>query len=95
MGDTTGAIKVPHRSQFEPNVVKQQLGITVSSWYGFVARMKALVDCPVYLDSVEGLLRRVLTYPALIHRDAARIADASSGSRLGAAAGCKPGSGRS
>src|SRR3970282_1885009 len=52
------------RSQFDASVVKRQLGITVSSWDGFVARMKALVDCPVDPDSVEGLLGRVLTYPA-------------------------------
>ena len=63
LGDNRGAIKVPHRSQFDPNMVKRQLGITVSSWDGFVARMKALVDRPVDPDSVEGLLRRVLTYP--------------------------------
>ena len=44
LGDTSGAIKVPHRSQFDPSVVKRQLGITVSSWDGFVARMKALVE---------------------------------------------------
>lgn len=62
LGNATGAIKVPHRSQFDPEVVKRQLGITVSSWDGFVARMKALVDRPVDPDSVEGLLRRVLTY---------------------------------
>ena len=37
--------------------------ITVSAWDGFVARMKALAECPVDPDSVEGLLRRVLTYP--------------------------------
>jgi len=47
LGNATGAIKVPHRSQFDPDVVKRQLGITVSSWDGFVARMKALVDRPV------------------------------------------------
>ena len=64
LGDSSGAVKVPHRSQFDANVVKRQLGITVSSWDGFVARMKALVDRPVDPDSVEGLLRRVLTYPA-------------------------------
>nr|WP_239504913.1 DUF932 domain-containing protein [Stenotrophomonas maltophilia] len=62
LGNASGAIKVPHRSQFDPEVVKRQLGITVSSWDGFVARMKALVDRPVDPDSVEGLLRRVLTY---------------------------------
>ncbi|KAF1691565.1 hypothetical protein CSC62_15790 [Pseudoxanthomonas jiangsuensis] len=64
LGNATGAIKVPHRSQFDPDVVKRQLGITVSSWDGFVARMKALVERPVDPDSVEGLLRRVLTYAA-------------------------------
>jgi phage/plasmid-like protein (TIGR03299 family) len=64
LGSSTDAIKVPHRSQFDAALVKRQLGITVSSWDGFVARMKALVDRPVDPDSVDGLLRRVLTYPA-------------------------------
>ena len=62
LGQSSSAIKVPHRSAFDPEVVKRQLGITVSSWDGFVARMKALVDRPVDPDSVDGLLRRVLTY---------------------------------
>ena len=64
LGNANGSIKVPHRSQFDPDAVKRQLGITVSSWDGFVARMKALVDRPVDPDTVEGLLRRVLTYAA-------------------------------
>ena len=64
LGNTSSAIKVPHRSQFDPEAVKRQLGITVSSWDGFVARMKALVERPVDPDTVEGLLRRVLTYAA-------------------------------
>jgi phage/plasmid-like protein (TIGR03299 family) len=64
LGNANGAIKVPHRSKFDPEAVKRQLGITVSSWDGFVARMKALVDRPVDPDSVEGVLRRVLTYAA-------------------------------
>ncbi|MBS7457899.1 DUF932 domain-containing protein [Coralloluteibacterium stylophorae] len=63
LGDNRGAIKVPHRSQFDPSVVKRQLGLTVSTWDAFVARMKALVEHPVDPDSVDGLLRRVLTYP--------------------------------
>jgi phage/plasmid-like protein (TIGR03299 family) len=62
LGDASGAIKVSHRSQFDPDVVKRQLGITVSAWDGFVARMKALCERPVDPDSAEGLLRRVLTY---------------------------------
>lgn len=64
LGNASSAIKVPHRSQFDPDAVKRQLGITVSSWDGFVARMKALVERPVDPDTVEGLLRRVLTYAA-------------------------------
>lgn len=62
LGNASSAIKVPHRSQFDPDAVKRQLGITVSAWDGFVARMKALVERPVDPDSVEALLRRVLTY---------------------------------
>ena len=68
VGDRQGAIKVPHRSQFDPEAIKRQLGITVASWDGFVHRMRALVATPVDPDSVEGLLRRVLTYPSQLGR---------------------------
>lgn len=68
VGDRHGAIKVPHRSQFDPEAIKRQLGITVASWDGFVNRMKALVATPVDPDSVVGLLRRVLTYPSQLGR---------------------------
>ena len=63
LGDNRGAVKVPHRSEFNAEAVKQQLGITVAPWARFVAQMKDLVACPVDPDSVEGLLRRVLVYP--------------------------------
>lgn len=62
VGQRDGAIKVPHRSQFKPEDIKRQLGITVEVWDGFVDRMKALCDRPVDPDSVDGLLRRVLVY---------------------------------
>lgn len=63
LGDSTGAVKVPHRSQFEAQAVKRQLGIAISSWDGFMARMKALSECPVNDTAAETFLRRVLTYP--------------------------------
>jgi len=63
LGDNRGAVKVPHRSEFNAEAVKQQLGITVAPWNRFVAKMKDLVACPVDPDSVDGLLRRMLTYP--------------------------------
>lgn len=63
LGDSAGAVKVAHRSQFDPQAVKRQLGIAVSSWDGFMARMKALADCKIKDDAVEAFLKRVLTYP--------------------------------
>ena len=62
LGDNRGAVKVPHRSEFNADAVKQQLGITVAPWNRFVTKLKDLVACPVDPDSVEGLLRRVLVY---------------------------------
>ena len=66
LGDNRGAVKVPHRSEFNADAVKQQLGITVAPWNRFVAKMKDLVACPVDPDSVDGLLRRVLVYPGQV-----------------------------
>ena len=63
LGDNRGAVKVPHRSEFNPDAVKQQRGITVAPWNRFVSKMKDMVACPVDPDSVDGLLRRVLVYP--------------------------------
>lgn len=64
LGDGTGAVKVPHRSQFDAQAVKRQLGIAVSSWDAFMVRMKALSDRKVSDDAAETFFRRVLTYPA-------------------------------
>ncbi|WP_144143779.1 DUF932 domain-containing protein [Paraburkholderia sp. BCC1884] len=63
LGDLAGAVKVPHRSQFDAQAVKRQLGIAISSWDGFIARMKALSECKVNETAAEAFLRRVLTYP--------------------------------
>ena len=64
LGDSSGAVKVPHRSQFDAQAVKRQLGIAISSWDGFMARMKALSECKVNDTAAEAFFRRVLTYPA-------------------------------
>ncbi|CAN0622769.1 conserved protein of unknown function [Burkholderia multivorans] len=63
LNDGSGAVKVPHRSQFDAQAVKRQLGIAISSWDGFMARMKALADCKVNDTTAEAFFRRVLTYP--------------------------------
>lgn len=63
LGDSSGAIKVGHRSQFDAQAVKRQLGITVSAWDGFMARMKALAERKVTDAAAEAFFRKVLTYP--------------------------------
>ena len=40
--DNGGAIKVPHRSTFNADTVKQQLGISASTWDNFSYQMKEL-----------------------------------------------------
>lgn len=63
LGDSTSAVKVPHRSQFDAQAVKRQLGIAVSSWDAFMARTKALAERKVTDSAAEAFFRRVLTYP--------------------------------
>jgi len=74
LSEGTGAVKVGHRSQFDPQAVKRQLGIAISSWDGFVTRMKALTECKVKDDAVESFLKRVLTYPVNLQADSVPIA---------------------
>ncbi|WP_454742276.1 DUF932 domain-containing protein [Cupriavidus necator] len=69
LGNGTGAVKVPHRSQFDAQAVKRQLGIAVSSWDAFMVRTKALAECKVSDAAAEAFFRRVLTYPATNNGD--------------------------
>ncbi|SFD19048.1 phage/plasmid-like protein TIGR03299 [Cupriavidus sp. OV038] len=69
LGNGTGAVKVPHRSQFDAQAVKRQLGIAVSSWDAFMVRTKALAERKVSDAAAEAFFRRVLTYPATNNGD--------------------------
>jgi len=64
LGDSNGAVKVGHRSQFDANAVKQQLGVAVSCWDSFMVRAKALANCKVGTETAEAYFKRVLTYPS-------------------------------
>lgn len=64
LGEKGGLIKVPHRSHFDAQAIKRQLGITIAPWDGFVTRMKDLCRCSISSDEVDALLRRVLVYGA-------------------------------
>ncbi|MRW94498.1 DUF932 domain-containing protein [Duganella sp. FT80W] len=69
VGHGGDAIKVPHRSKFNPDAIKRQLGIAISSWDGFMDRMKALSECKVNGNAVEAFFQRVLTYPTSLALD--------------------------
>jgi len=58
-----GAIKVPHSTAFNPQAVKQQLGVTVGAWDSFIYRMKALSDRKVKSNEVEQFFMRVFSDP--------------------------------
>ncbi|MGS0737747.1 DUF932 domain-containing protein [Pseudomonas sp. GG8] len=54
------AIKVPHSTRFNPQAVKQQLGITVSQWDDFMYRMRTLAARPVKAHEAKDYLLSVL-----------------------------------
>ncbi|CAJ0697958.1 DUF932 domain-containing protein [Ralstonia mannitolilytica] len=70
LADGTGAVKVPHRTQFSAQAVKQQLGITVSSWDGFMVRMRALSERKVRPTQAHDFFRRLLDMPSLATAEA-------------------------
>ncbi|KHK58688.1 phage/plasmid-like protein TIGR03299 [Ralstonia sp. A12] len=63
LGDGAGAVKVSHRTRFDADAVKRQLGLAVSNWEAFMARTKAMAECKLTDAAVETFFRRVLTYP--------------------------------
>lgn len=56
-----GAVKVPHSTSFDPEAVKKQLGISVSSWDEFMYRMKMLSELKVKSVEAERYFLRVFT----------------------------------
>lgn len=55
-----GAVRVPHSTAFDPTMVKSQLGIAVSQWDNFMARMRELTDCKVNDSASERFLRKLI-----------------------------------
>lgn len=56
----TQAIKVPHSTRFDPQAVKQQLGIAISQWDGFMYRMKTLAERKVKSHEAMNYFLRVM-----------------------------------
>lgn len=60
VGDSSGSVKVPHSTKFDPQLVKQSLGLGLSSWEAFVTDMRQLADRPVNKFEAMNYLVNVL-----------------------------------
>ncbi|NKF94865.1 hypothetical protein GO290_01942 [Ralstonia solanacearum] len=47
VGDKTGAVKVPHSTVFDPQAVKDALGLGLSAWDRFIGNLRQLTRRPV------------------------------------------------
>lgn len=65
VGNSAGAVKVPHSTTFDPQQVKQELGLGLSSWEQFVADMKLLASRPIHKFEAMNLLVEVLGNPEM------------------------------
>lgn len=65
VGDSTGAVKVPHSTIFDPKAVKEALGLGLSSWERFVIDIKRLADRPIHKFEAMNFLVDVLGDPNL------------------------------
>jgi phage/plasmid-like protein (TIGR03299 family) len=60
LNGASSAIKVPHSTSFDPQAVKKQLGIAVSSWDSFMYRMKTLSERKVKSHEAMNYFLKVL-----------------------------------
>ncbi len=61
--DSKGAVKIRHKTTFDPEAVKRQLGISVSHWDTFMYRMKLLSERKVKHAEAESFFRQLFTDP--------------------------------
>lgn len=64
LGEQAISVKVPHNTVFDPQAVKAQLGVSVSSWDAFMYRMKVLSERKVKSHEAMNYFLRVFTDPA-------------------------------
>lgn len=65
VGESKGAVRVPHSTMFDPAAVKLELGLGMSSWETFMASIKAMSNRPVNKFEAMSYLVNVLGDPAL------------------------------
>jgi phage/plasmid-like protein (TIGR03299 family) len=65
VGDSKGAVRVPHSRVFDPVAVKQELGLGMTAWDTFMASIKEMTKRPVNKFEAMSYLVNVLGDPAL------------------------------
>lgn len=60
VGDSSGAVKVPHSTEFDAQQVKQALGLGLSNWETFVTDMRQLADRKINKFEAMNFLINVL-----------------------------------
>jgi phage/plasmid-like protein (TIGR03299 family) len=65
VGDSKGAVRVPHSRVFDPVAVKQELGLGMSAWDTFMASIKEMSKRPVNKFEAMSYLVNVLGDPNL------------------------------
>lgn len=61
--DSTGAVKVPHSTKFDPVQVKEALGIGFANWDAFMKNLGQLSQRTVSPEEADGFIRTVLNEP--------------------------------
>ncbi len=64
LAGSTGAVKVPHSTNFDAQAVKKQLGISVSEWDEFMYRLRALSERKVRSSEVDKFYAKVFADPS-------------------------------
>lgn len=65
VGESKGAVRVPHSRVFDPVAVKQELGLGMSAWDTFMASIKEMAKRPVNKFEAMSYLVNVLGDPNL------------------------------
>jgi phage/plasmid-like protein (TIGR03299 family) len=76
VGDSSGAVKVPHSTKFDGAEVKKALGVGVSAWDEFIYRMKALSERGVTAGEAEAFAKQTFALPAYSETAAEAASDA-------------------
>jgi phage/plasmid-like protein (TIGR03299 family) len=61
LGGAIAAVRVSHRTAFDPGLIKSQLGLAVSTWDSFIGQMRQLAERRVSNVEAERFIRRAFS----------------------------------